>query len=934
MSHPASASIDEIRSRLARIRTEASQRHGHLRQIVVAAERAVDRLSIESENELSESLDRLAKHERREQKRIAALAGEAVSSATAVANRHSGTLAPGPAGAPWSDDRWQTGWPSPTPFPGWVRLGSLGPRPQSPDAAPLEVPLLAPLLDTAGWWVEGEAGQVGRTVVATLARLAAALPLGSLHVASFSPDLSLPIGPLTPLREAAPRALEPSMTTSRALEQCLDQLFDDAIRTTEALSAAGADTVADLWRRTGSLDVAYHVLVLSGFPEGLTDATFGSLLRLAAMGARCGIQLIVHADPSRVAPKGTDPRELASLLTTVRLGASTATIHLGQEVSGAPDSPPTVTAVREAAEQIAANASHNLPVVPFAQLVTQPEHRWIDHGDVGISATIGRTGDRPLVVNLSSENPPQPNALIGGAVGQGKSNLLLVLIHALAAKYSPDDLQMILLDYKHGLEFSSLGQTTPGGPWLPHIQALGLQSDVAFGAAVLRHLVEEMDRRGKSFTRARASSITAYRALSGRVLPRLLLVVDEFHNLFSGSETITDAIVRDLEKIAREGRAFGIHVVLASQTVSGVRPLAAKGGAIFAQFHTRISLQNTRDESRAILAPDNPAAAELTYRGQAVVNDELGRPTGNVIGTVAYANQAEFAALRRQLWERAETATPPQIIHGGACAAWDEDARQRLHDRHDDAEPGVHHVWFGREVSIENAPTTGTLRRAADQTIAVVGHDEAAALAVLSSVLVSLAASSASPPQVVVLDGSATSADDSLLADTIDEVSSAGLEVAVKTRDEIVDYLENDLRTALDARDAAQDTVILALGVERARGLYDAEVSPFVAPADLLRSAAVSGSVHGMFLIGWWANRADLDKQLGYGAQGVGTYVLAGASTEDARTLAGNDVLPSSDDFRIIVHRVTARRREDRTTIATHFDAVVQGLLTRPTPEV
>ena len=78
-------------------------------------------------------------------------------------------------------------------------------------------------------------------------------------------------------------------------------------------------------------------------------------------------------------------------------------------------------------------------------------------------------------------------------------------------------------------------------------------------------------------------------------MPRVVLIIDEFHVLFEGSDAEVENAVLYLTKLAKQGRAYGIHLLLASQTISGVSALSTKVDAIFAQFPLRMSLKNTAD---------------------------------------------------------------------------------------------------------------------------------------------------------------------------------------------------------------------------------------------------------------------------------------------------------------------------------------------------
>src|SRR5690606_14193124 len=109
---------------------------------------------------------------------------------------------------------------------------------------------------------------------------------------------------------------------------------------------------------------------------------------------------------------------------------------------------------------------------------------WRHSARHSLEATIGRAGREPLELTLGTSRPPHAFALIGGATGTGKSNLLMAIIYSLAIKYSPEELAVYLLDFKQGLEFKQFDADTDGAGWLPHAKVLSLESDQQFGIAV------------------------------------------------------------------------------------------------------------------------------------------------------------------------------------------------------------------------------------------------------------------------------------------------------------------------------------------------------------------------------------------------------------------------------------------------------------------
>jgi hypothetical protein len=168
---------------------------------------------------------------------------------------------------------------------------------------------------------------------------------------------------------------------------------------------------------------------------------------------------------------------------------------------------------------------------------------------------------------------------------------LLDVLYGLASRYSPDELVLYLLDFKEGVSFAEFTPTPIDGSWIPHARTVGIESDREYGLAVLRELSREMSRRAVELKRAGVTRIVDLRA--GRpdlAMPRIVVVIDEFHVLFTGNDRVAGLAAAALEELARKGRSYGIHLILASQTISGVEALFTKGESIFGQFPLRVAL--------------------------------------------------------------------------------------------------------------------------------------------------------------------------------------------------------------------------------------------------------------------------------------------------------------------------------------------------------
>lgn len=247
---------------------------------------------------------------------------------------------------------------------------------------------------------------------------------------------------------------------------------------------------------------------------------------------------------------------------------------------------------------------------------------WSRTSKFGLEIPIGNTTSKELMyLELCPKRDSTiVHGLIGGTSGSGKSTLLHDIIINSAWLYSPDELQFVLLDFK-SVEFGIYSG-------LPHVRVMSTKSDREYGSNVLAYITKEIEYRKKLF--GKASNIEEYNDDIHHV-PRLLVIIDEFHNLFvnEGSlgdlrdSNISSQINKDFNKILKEGRAFGVHLLLATQEAGGIQSI----DAYLQQIKMRIALK--MEVKGKFLAYDNPARPDQLKRGEGIYNDDFGKDGSN-----------------------------------------------------------------------------------------------------------------------------------------------------------------------------------------------------------------------------------------------------------------------------------------------------------------
>lgn len=239
-----------------------------------------------------------------------------------------------------------------------------------------------------------------------------------------------------------------------------------------------------------------------------------------------------------------------------------------------------------------------------------------------LSIPIGRQGARPFHLELGN-GVEAFHALIGGRTGSGKSNLLNNMIVEIGRQYEADDIQLYLLDYKQGLEFA---------PFATHPNVALLLTDnknIERGIEVLKDLRTAIDERGQLFQKFGARNIEGYREKSGKTMPRIILIVDEFQVLFSGK--FRNKANEHLKDIARRGRSFGLHLVLSSQSLKDY----SLDTDLKNQLGLRIALRLEANECPGFLDIDNDGPTYLE-KYHAIINTKSGKRDGNNVLKLNY----------------------------------------------------------------------------------------------------------------------------------------------------------------------------------------------------------------------------------------------------------------------------------------------------------
>ncbi|HEY4225758.1 MAG TPA: FtsK/SpoIIIE domain-containing protein [Pseudolysinimonas sp.] len=741
----------------------------------------------------------------------------------------------------------------------------------------ISAPFLLPLVGRGNVLLEVAAERQDELVQSLVwAALAATAP-GQLDLVAYDPKLSGVLAPFSILRSVSDDAVQVS-NRSADLEHLIDRISSDVQRVNDTLRGT-SDSLIDFRASVGQPVERFQLVILLDYPEGVEESTHRKLLSLVRAGATAGVSFVIVIGQDSARDPGWMARaDLEAVSTTIRdeNGTLRWTAHPEFRLSVQPEDPAALAGSVDALAKRAASAS--APVVPFDR-VQPTQTRWSDSSADGLRFSVGVDGPDVREISLGDERDQRHNILITGAVGQGKSNLLKVIIYSLAQRYSPEELEFYLLDFKEGVTLYPMAPTATSPDYLPHARVLGLESDREFGLAVLRHIESEFARRAKLF-RPYGDNIARYRAaVPDAVMPRIVVIIDEFQMLFDPNDRTAEEAAQLVETIARKGRSYGVHLILASQTISGIAALMAREGGIFAQFPIRLALKNSAQESFAALGQGNDAAARLRARGEAILNADYGHVDSNSRIIVAGARDEQLDQLRHEWWLAARDRGTAPMVFDGSRPVRVSDSLDAIHRaraaRGTPQAPAV--ALLGYPISVADQPIGVRLSAEPGRHLAVLGAGEHGsdsgptnvAIGTLQVAALSLALQhpegGAEFVSLDMLDEETLTTNNHAL--WLSMMESLGYPVRRVDRNEVAEYLSEVVADLANREVESPPRYIVGFGVDRASAL---DIPDMFAhrPSEDLQQLLRAGSTGHVHLLGWWANAATFRSHIGFGGEG------------------------------------------------------------------
>ena len=431
-----------------------------------------------------------------------------------------------------------------------------------------------------------------------------------------------------------------------------------------------------------------------------------------------------------------------------------------------------------------------------------------------IEVPIGKTANGETVEFKMDVNCGHYHAFVIGETGSGKSRFLHDIIINMIAKYSPEDVELYLMDFK-GVEFNPYRD-------IKHSRVILVdRADERITYEVIHELKQKMEERQKILAAAGASDVDEFNKMSAdKHISQIILVADECQTLFSDdakNNKLQRDMIATIALIAQQGRAYGVHLLLATQSLSNA-PLL--GASILNQIGEHYILpclpadaqklvpDHERKDTETVVSQMEKGKGQCYYQGA----------DGKFLFTFSYIPKGEVqdSLIDAAKKKSDEHNSNGQVYFSGSLQyAMDEQTIDVI------AAKGRRHIVAspGQSIAISQSPVTMQLRNESGENIMLLGiNDKQYVTRTSINTLVSMIATNRRKEldyEFVVMDCMKCD-DDEPYMDVLDKLQAEGQCRLVRPRDRkaLLYQLCKDI-----ASGSARPTMLTILGEETFREL-------------------------------------------------------------------------------------------------------------------
>lgn len=296
---------------------------------------------------------------------------------------------------------------------------------------------------------------------------------------------------------------------------------------------------------------------------------------------------------------------------------------------------------------------------------------------------VGKCENEIFGIKFASGNQGEDGivgGLITGGTGSGKTSIIESLVFNGAMKYSPDDLNFYLIDFKDGVSNQKYLKTAI----IPHVKLITEKSKKEDAVIILSLLNKERIRRNKLFNKESVKNIDTYNSRHPeKHMPRIIIIIDEANEMlevgdYTNTETSTliDRMVGLINTINAQGRSTGIHLMMAAQKFNdGLKKATTLLGGKYCFKSDDKTISETLGDARDY---SSIVRKECSNKQGVCVSMVAGSSDYKTV-RVAYLgdNEEKYSTMIRQRWNDYE-AKPPIVIGDDSIVNFKDYAKNHL----------------------------------------------------------------------------------------------------------------------------------------------------------------------------------------------------------------------------------------------------------------
>ena len=461
----------------------------------------------------------------------------------------------------------------------------------------------------------------------------------------------------------------------------------------------------------------YHVIVIEDFPIGFNSESLSLLQKILKNGVRAGVNVIMLVNEDKI-DSSEDTRKAYNSSNMGQLERICSVYNLTNSEDQIEFDSFTDEHLRKIVQYVNSGVEiRKEEAILFADYMTNQSEWWQRRSAKYIEIPFGMSEDRQIQKLKITQESGQNSAVVIGIPGSGKSVFLHALICNAAINYSPDELNMYLIDFS-GVEFNSYALHN-----LPHARVIAPEAEREFGLSILNELVEEGARRMELCRNNDVSNIVDLKAKNPSLhIPRLLVIIDEFQKIF---EIENDLISREanakIHTIIQEFRKFGINLVLATQKLpsSSILPKDLIANRV-------VFKSSPADFSSLISLPINGKVPQL-HTGECIYNSESGSPYDNHKVQGFLVTKHDIDKLLNQISEFSDNLHYQRkhdmvVFRGNDLPEFRNRRVARCHQTPSNMPESIG-IYLGESISIHETDVCAILRKESANNILILGGE-------------------------------------------------------------------------------------------------------------------------------------------------------------------------------------------------------------------